>query len=59
MQRLVIKERVPKYHYISDCRREKKLYTSIKVGHSGTSVLFTVWYGFTLSTVKTTLGDDL
>ncbi len=36
------------------CRREEKLYTSVKVGHSRTSDLFKVWYGVHLRTVTTT-----
>ena len=44
---------------ITSCRREEKLYTSIKVGHSRTSVLFYSMVWFTLRTVKTTLVDDI
>ena len=39
---------------ITNCRRQLKLYTSVKVGHSRTSDLFKVWYGVHLRTVTTT-----
>ena len=46
---------------ITSCRREEKLYTSIKVGHSRTSDLFIlVWYGHMnkQAKAKTTFDDS-
>ena len=44
---------------ITNCRRQLKLYTSVKVGHSRTSDLFYIRFGDYTVIVTTTLRDDI